>query len=96
MPTAKQRPSPYDRRRLARERLEVYLVNLLLRNRFYLLFPGFLLLLVSIAVMINDPPAGLVVFLPGALLCLVSSSYNGVLYTARAVAWLATLGRRDM
>ena len=91
----RQQPSPYARRKLARERMEIYLVHLLLRYRYYLLVPGFLLLLFSFAVMAIDPLAGAIAFLPAALLCLLGSSYSAVLHTARAAAWIATLGEKD-
>ena len=94
-PKTRRQPSPYDRRKLARERLEIYLVHLLLMYRAFILTAGILLLLFSIAVMVVRPAAGIAALLPAVFLCLLGSSYSVVLFTARAGAWLATLGRQD-
>lgn len=91
----KKRESPYTRRKLARERMEIYLVHLLMRYRYYLLVPGVLLLLFTIAIMPMEPLAGVLAFLPAAWLCLLCGSYTVLLHTARAAAWIATLGEKD-
>jgi len=84
-----------NRRRLARERLEIYLVHLLLAYRYLILGSGLLLLLSAIAVMIADSRAGFAILLPAIYLLLLSNSYHVVLYTARLGAWIGTLGRYD-
>ena len=84
-----------NRRRLARERLEIYLVHLLLAYRYLILGSGLLLLLSAIAVMIADSRAGFTILLPAIYLLLLGNSYHVVLYTARLGAWIGTLGRYD-
>jgi len=84
-----------NRRRLARERLEIYLVHLLLAYRYLILTSGLLLLLFAIAVMIMDSRAGSATLIPAIYLLLLSNSYHVVLYTARLGAWIGTLGRHD-
>lgn len=59
-----------NRRRLVRERLEFYLVHLLLA--FY-----------AIAVMIAFPPVGVATVLPAFYLLLLGNSYNVTVYMAR-------------
>ena len=84
-----------NRRRLARERLEVYLVHLILRYQRPLFIGGLLLLVYAIATMFTNPLAGNVILLPAIYLFLLSSSYNVVLYSARLGAWIGTLWSSD-
>ena len=84
-----------NRRRLARERLEIYLVHLLLAYPRLILIAGLLLAFYAIKVMIVSPLAGLATALPAIFLLLLSNSYNAVVYTARLGAWIATLWRHD-
>ena len=82
-----------NRRRLARERLEIYLVHLLLAFRPLLFGGGVLLLVYAIVAMIASSPAGFASLVPAVFLLLLSSSYNVTLYTARLGAWIGTLWR---
>lgn len=82
-------------RRLARERLEIYLVHLILAYRRLILTAGLLLLGYAIVIMFSNPPAGKAVLLPAIVLLLLSNSFNITLYTARLAAWLGTLGEHD-
>lgn len=84
-----------NRRRLARERLEIYLVHLILAYQRLILGVGLLLLMYAIAIMFINPLAGVTVLLPAIFLILLSNSFNTALYTARFRAWIATLGRYD-
>jgi hypothetical protein len=83
------------RRRLARERLEIYLVHLLLTYRYLILLIGLIMLIAAIAFMLTSSPATFAVLLPAIFLLLLSNSYHVALYTARLGAWIATLGRYD-
>jgi hypothetical protein len=82
-----------NRRRLARERLEIYLVHLLLAYRRLIFIVGLLLMMYAIATLFINSLVGFAALLPAAYLLLVSSSYNVTLYTARLGAWIGTLGR---
>jgi len=84
-----------NRRRLARERLEIYLVHLLLAYRYLILTCGLLLLFFAVTMLIIDARVGAAALLPAIYLLLLSSSYHVVLYTARLGAWIGTLGRYD-
>ena len=84
-----------NRRRLARERLEIYLVHLLLAYRRLIFIIALLMLAYAIAITFIKPLLGLVSLLPALCLLLLSNSYNIVLYTARLAAWVATLGKQD-
>jgi len=84
-----------NRRRLARERLEIYLVHLLLMYRRMIWIAGLLLLMYAIVTLFMDSMMGYAALVPAIFLLLLSSSYNVTLYTARLGAWVATLGRHD-
>lgn len=84
-----------NRRRLARERLEIYLVHLLLAFRPLILLSGLLLLAYVFVTVFIYPFAGFVVLVPSVYFILLGSSYNIALYTARLGAWIGTIGRHD-
>jgi hypothetical protein len=85
----------YNRKRLARERLEMYLVHLLLAYRLLILISGLLVLGYALMIMGKAPLAGLAALLPAVFLLLLSHSYNVVVYTSRLGAWIGTLWLRD-
>jgi len=84
-----------NRRRLARERLEIYLVHLLLTYRPLILIGGLLLLIYAIAALLLSLPTAFAGLVPAIFLLLLGSSYPAVLYTAGLGAWIGTLGRYD-
>jgi hypothetical protein len=84
-----------NRRRLARERLEIYLVHLLLMYRHLILIVGLFLLIRAIASMFFSQIAGYATLIPAVFLILLGNSYNTIVYTARFGAWIGTLWRHD-
>ncbi len=84
-----------NRRRLRRERLEIYLVHLLLAYRRMTLIIALLMLVYAVAILYLKPLLGLVSLLPAVYLLLLSSSYNVALYTARLAAWISTVGKNE-
>ena len=85
----------YNRRRLRRERLEIYLVYLIRAYRGVILISGLLLLGYAMMVMFSNIVAGSILLLPAIYLLLVSNSDHVTLYTARLGAWIGTLGGKD-
>jgi hypothetical protein len=85
----------FNRNRLDRERMEVYLVHLLLAWRPLLLVGGLLLLAYAFSVMVRSFFAGGVMLLLAAFPLLLGYSYHAVVFTARLGAWIATLGRKS-
>jgi hypothetical protein len=81
----------FNRRKLARERIEVYLVHLLLAYQYWIFRGGLVILVLGVAVILVHPPAGYPFLLPAFYLILLSSSYRIVLYTAR----IGMLGRNN-
>jgi len=84
-----------NRRRLARERLEIYLVHLLLAYRRLFIIIALLMLAYATAILFINLLLGIITLLPALYLLLLSNSYNVALYTARLAAWIGTLGSQD-
>jgi hypothetical protein len=84
-----------NRRRLAREQIEYYLVYLILAYRGLILIVSLLSLALSIVTIFFNPFTGNAVLLLAIFLLLLSNSFNVVLYTARLGAWLSTLWMPD-
>jgi len=84
-----------NRRRLARERLEIYLVHLLLAYRRLIFLFGLLLLSYAIVSLWINPVVGFASLVPALFLLLLSNSYPATLYTARLGAWIGTLWRHE-
>lgn len=84
-----------NRRRLARERLEIYLVYLLLAYRRLIFVAGMLLLLYSLAALVYSPLFGFASLIPALYLLLLSNSYPVTFHTARLGAWIGTLWRHE-
>ena len=84
-----------NRRRLARERLEYYLVYLILAYRRLILIVGLLLLVYAISTIFVNRIGGFAALFHAIFLLLLGNFYNVVVYTARLVAWIATLWRQE-
>lgn len=84
-----------NRRRLARERLEIYLVHLILMYRRLTLIVGLLLLAYAVTTIFVNQVAGFAALIPAIFLVVLGNSYNAVVYTARVGAWIGTLWRHD-
>ena len=87
--------SMYNRRRLARERLEIYLLHLLLAYRPLIVIAGVLLVVYAIIALVVSPVVGGAALVPAMFLLLLGYSYPVSLYTARLGAWIATLWRHE-
>lgn len=84
-----------NRRRLARERLEIYLLHLLLAYRPLVVIGGVILLVYATVALMANPVMGFAALVPAVFLLLLGFSYPFGLYTARLGAWIATLWRHD-
>ena len=84
-----------NRQRLAREKLEIYLVHLLMAFRRLIFIVALFLSVYSIAMLFINPVVGVASLIPAIYLLLLSNSYPVTLYTARLGAWIGTLWRQD-
>jgi hypothetical protein len=85
----------YNRRRLMQERLQVYLVTVILKYRKLIMITGLLLLAYALAIVFTLPLASYAVLLPAVFLLLLCSSYKVVVITARLGARIGTLWGKD-
>jgi hypothetical protein len=86
----------FNRRRLRRERLEIYLVYLIMAYRPLILITGLVILAYASLTMFTHFLAGSLILVPAIFLLVLYHSYNIVLFTARLLAWLGTLwGNED-
>ena len=80
-----------NKRKLDREGLEVYLLNLLLAYRPLLFVSGIFLFFYAIGVITKSFILGVTTFVPPIFLLLLCFSYQLTLSTAKIGAWLLTL-----
>jgi hypothetical protein len=83
----------FNRQRLRREKLEIYLVHLLMAYRPLIFIVGLFLLVYSLVSLFYNPLVGFASLVPALYLLLLSNSFPATLYTARLGAWIGTLGR---
>lgn len=84
-----------NRQRLARERLEIYLVQLILIYRRFIWVIGMLLLIYAGVMLLMNSVMGFAALVPALYLFILGNSYTAVLYTARLGAWIGTLRRHN-
>ena len=80
-----------NKRKLDRDGLEVYLLNLLLAYRPLLFVSGIFLFFYAVGIIFQSFFVGVVTFLPPIFLLLLCFSYRLTLSTAKFGAWLLTL-----
>jgi hypothetical protein len=85
----------FDRNRLNRERLEIYLVHLFLAYRRLVFLVGFALLLYALVTMTSSLLAGGILLIPALLLLALSLSYRAVVLAARFGSWIGTRAKRE-
>ncbi len=85
----------FNRKKLDRERMEAYLVYILLRARPLIAVCGLFLLVYSIAVLLQSLLIGCILVLVAAYVICLSTSFRIVVLTAHFAAWLATVGRSE-
>jgi len=84
-----------QRRRLDRERLEVYYVNLLLAFRPLLIIVGLLLFGYALLTIGSSLLVGIVAGVLAVLTLLLGNFYPVVVFAAKVAAWVVTVGRKE-
>ncbi len=84
----------FNHKKLSRERLEIYVVHLLLSYRPLIVICGLCFLLFSSALFIFSLLGGSIIGVVAVFVLLLGFSYPVVLFTARLWAWVATLGEK--
>jgi hypothetical protein len=84
----------FNRRKLDRERMEVYLMYIFMAYRRWIFICGLLLLILAMAVMLRSVTTGSLLMLLAFPPLLMGVSYSAILFMARLGAWMATVGRK--
>jgi len=81
----------FNRKKLERERLEVYLTHLLLSYRTLFLICGGILSVFSAAIVMQVPLLGMLMLVVAAALLVLGLSYQAVVGLAKLGAWAVVL-----
>ena len=81
----------FNRKKLERERLEIYLTHLLLAYRILFLICGGILSIFSAAILRQAPLLGMMMLVVAVVLLLLGLSYQAVLRLAKLGAWAVVL-----
>ena len=84
-----------NRKKLDHERLELILVQILMKVRLIILVLGILLFLYALAVMLNSLIAGILIGVLGILLTLLGTSFWMITKTVRFLTWVALVGKKE-
>ena len=85
----------YNRKKLDHERLELILVQILMKVRLIILVLGILLFLYALAIMLNSLMAGILIGMVGLLLSLLGTSFWMITKTARFLTWVALVWKKE-
>lgn len=85
----------YNRKRLDRERLELYLTQLIMKIRLILLVLGVFIFIYALAVMLTSMLAGSLIGIFGFYLVMLGTSFWMIIKTARLLTWLALVGKKE-
>lgn len=85
----------FDRKKLYRERLEMYLVYLMLGYRPFILLTGLIWVLCAAYAFTLHALVGGILLVVSALLLALGSSFGAIVGVARAISWLAVLFKRE-
>ncbi len=85
----------YNRKRLDRERLELYLTQLIMKIRLIILALGIIIFFYGLTVMVSSLIAGSLIGVFGLYLVLLGSSFWLITRTARFLTWVALVGKDE-
>lgn len=83
------------RKQLDRERLEIYLLNLILASSHLLRITGFVLLVYGLVMIPLSPEVSVVMALLAICMLLPGYSYTAALCCARIGAWIGTVWKKE-
>lgn len=84
----------FNRKKLDKERMEIYLVHLFLSRRVVFYFAGILISISGMMLAFMNPKLVLYLMLPAMFSFLMAFSFRFVLLMARFGSWLGTFYRR--
>jgi hypothetical protein len=85
----------YNRKKLDRERLEIYLTQLLMMYRLVVFAVGLIVFSYGLIVLIRSTFAGALVAIFGLYLMLAGSSFWMITKTVKFLTWMALVGKKE-
>ena len=85
----------YNRKCLDRERLELYLTQLIMKIRLIILALGIFIFVYGLAIMISSLIVGSLIAVFGLYLAILGSSFWMITKTARFLTWVALVGKTE-
>jgi hypothetical protein len=85
----------YNRKKLDHERLELILVQILMKVRLIILVLGIFIFVYGLAIMVSSLIAGSLIAVFGLYLAILGSSFWMITKTARFLTWVALVGKKE-
>lgn len=85
----------YNRKRLDRERLEIYLIQLIMKIRLIIIALGIIIFFYGLTVMVSSLIAGSLIGVFGLYLVILGSSFWMITRTAQFLTWVALVGKKE-
>ncbi len=85
----------YNRKKLDRERLEIYLTQLLMMYRLIVFAVGLIVFLYGLLVLIHSVVIGCLIAFLGLYLMMVGSSFWMINKTVKFLTWVALVGKKE-
>lgn len=85
----------YNRKKLDRERLEIYLTQLIMKIRLIILMMGIFVFIYGVTIFLNSLIGGLLISCIGLFLVFLGSSFWMISKTAMFLSWMALVGEKE-
>jgi hypothetical protein len=85
----------YNRKKLDRERLEIYLTQLIMKIRLILLMMGIFIFVYGLATIMNSLISGILISCIGIFFVFLGSSFWMITKTAMFLSWMALVGKKE-
>lgn len=85
----------YNRKKLGRERLEIYLTQLLMKIRLIILMIGIFVFIYGLTTILISLVGGILISCIGFFFVFLGSSYWMITKTAMFLSWMALVGKKE-
>lgn len=85
----------YNRKKLNRERLEIYLTQLIMKIRLIIFMMGVFIFIYGVTTMLNSLIGGILISSIGLFFVFLGSSFWMITKTAMFLSWAALVGKKE-
>ena len=85
----------YNRKKLDRERLEIYLTQLIMKIRLIILMMGIFVFIYGVTIFLNSLIGGFLISCIGLFLVFLGSSFWMISKTVMFLSWMALVGKKE-